>query len=73
MTVTEQTPYRRAREQIGEAVAASTELKDLEHDLLDQLPLSRDARDALWLFAWATIERRDRHNAPRRRHSAKSP
>lgn len=70
MTVTEQTPYRRAREQIAEAIQASAKLKDLEHELLDQLSLSRDARDALWLFAWDAIERRDRHSAPRRWHTA---
>jgi hypothetical protein len=66
--VTEQTPYARAREQIGEAIQASAELTDLEHELLDQVPLSRDARDALWLFAWDAIERRDRHSAPWRWH-----
>jgi hypothetical protein len=71
--VTEQTPFRRAHEQLAEAIQASAELKDLEHELLDQLPLSRDARDALWLFAWATIDRRDRHRAPRRWHRLARP
>jgi hypothetical protein len=55
----ERISFSRAREHVSEAVEAGAGLEDLEHGLLDRLALSRDARDALWLFAWETIERRE--------------
>lgn len=58
-TVVERIAFASARDLIAEAVAAGAALEDLEAEMLDRLTLSRDARDALWLFAWAAIERRD--------------
>ena len=60
MTGNERFSFRRARQQIVEAIEAGADLEDLENGLLDRFPLSRDARDALWLFAWQAIERRER-------------
>lgn len=59
-TVVERIAFASARDLIAEAVAAGAALEDLEAEMLDRLTLSRDARDALWLFAWQAIERRER-------------
>lgn len=61
-TVIEPTAFQRARESILAAVDAGAALEDLEHSL-DHLMLPSDSRDALWLVAWAAIERRDRRAA----------
>lgn len=63
-TVVERIAFASARDLIAEAVAAGAALEDLEAEMLDRLTLSRDARDALWLFAWQAIERRERPSPP---------
>ena len=63
MTGNERMSFRRAREQIAETVEAGADLEDLENGLFERVALSRDARDALWLFAWGAIERREDRNS----------
>lgn len=59
--------YGHARDLIADAVQAGTTLEQLETEI-DRLPLGRDARDALWLYAWNATER----FRPRRRGVAQS-
>jgi hypothetical protein len=48
---------RVSRELIDELVAEGASLKDIERDVIDESPLGEDSRDALWLYAWGSIER----------------
>ena len=32
-------------------------LDEIERDVIESAPVSDDARDALWLYAWGRIER----------------
>jgi hypothetical protein len=41
-------------------VAAGEPLAEIDRRVIDSSPLDRDARDALWLYAWAAVERRTR-------------
>jgi hypothetical protein len=47
-----------AREQVASAVHDGRSLRDIDRGLIEPQALSRDARDALWLYAWTTLERR---------------
>jgi len=49
---------RTAREQIDECVAEGASLQEIERDVIADAPLGDDGRDALWLYAWGSIERR---------------
>ena len=40
------------RERVAEAVDEGATLDDVERHLLEPAPVSHDARDALWLYAW---------------------
>jgi hypothetical protein len=46
-----------ARRRIADALARGATLAEVEDRVIDRLALSRDARDALWLFAWSAVER----------------
>jgi hypothetical protein len=50
---------REARAAIAEAIEDGAEMDELEHGLIGERALSRERRDALWLFAWAHVERRE--------------
>ena len=41
-------------------VAAGESLTEIESRVIGPTRLDREARDALWLYAWAAIERRAR-------------
>jgi hypothetical protein len=47
-----------ANNPIGEAVASAATLADVDRRLIGRRELSRDARDAMWRFAWTSVERR---------------
>jgi len=49
---------RKLREAIDELVAQGAKLGDIEREVIDPAPLGEDARDALWLYAWGSLERR---------------
>ena len=40
------------RERVAEAVDDGATLEEVEEEVLRQAPVSLDARDALWLYAW---------------------
>jgi hypothetical protein len=40
------------RERVAEAVDEGATLDDVERHLLEPAPVTTDARDALWLYAW---------------------
>lgn len=40
------------REQVAEAVDHGASLDEVEESLLRPAPVSHEARDALWLYAW---------------------
>jgi hypothetical protein len=48
---------RLLREAIGEAIGEGATIEDLEIALIEPAELNEDARDALWLFAWGSLER----------------
>lgn len=52
-------PTSRLREEIARAARAGANLEELEHAFIEGAPLSREQRDALWLYAWSLAERRD--------------
>ena len=54
----ERGPARRRREEIAESVESGATIDELERDVIERPPLSRESRDALWLFAWSQLERR---------------
>jgi hypothetical protein len=41
-------------------VAAGESLPAIENRVIEPSRLDREARDALWLYAWAAVERRGR-------------
>lgn len=48
------------RRDIRHAVHDGRTLSEIEHTVLDAMPLPADSRDALWLYAWSLTWRRDR-------------
>jgi hypothetical protein len=40
------------RERVAEAVDDGATLDEVENEVLDSAPVSGEARDALWLYAW---------------------
>ena len=48
------------REQVAEAVDDGATLDEVEADVLDNAPVTGDARDAMWLYAWNLRERSQR-------------
>jgi hypothetical protein len=48
---------RTTRELIDVLVAEGATLAEIEREVVDPSPLGEDARDALWLYAWGSIER----------------
>jgi hypothetical protein len=51
-------PLRIIREEIAEAIDDGATLGEVQDRVLDERPLSPEARDALWLYAWASLEHR---------------
>ena len=39
-------------------VAEGASLTEIEHEVIATSPLNDDSRDALWLYAWGSVERR---------------
>jgi hypothetical protein len=48
---------RVSRDLIDDLVADGATLTDIERDVIEESPLNEDSRDALWLYAWGSIER----------------
>lgn len=48
---------RLSRKLIDELVAEGATLREIERDVIDASPLDQDSRDALWLYAWGSLER----------------
>ena len=48
------------RRDIRSAVASGRSLTAIEQDILGDVPLPVDSRDALWLYAWSLTWHRDR-------------
>jgi hypothetical protein len=46
------------RELVDELVSDGASLRQIEQDIVEPAPLGEDARDALWLYAWGSVERR---------------
>jgi hypothetical protein len=53
------------RERVAAAVDDGATLDEVEHEVLDDAPVSGDARDALWLYAWNLREQAQRPDAAR--------
>lgn len=53
---------RQTREQLAAAIHDGSSLRDVQARI-DETPLGTDVRDALWLYAWATVELAQRHGA----------
>ena len=49
---------RTARELIDDLVAQGASLVEIEREVVDSSPMTEDARAALWLYAWGSLERR---------------
>lgn len=49
---------RTARELIDEMVREGASLREIEREVIDPALMSDDSRDALWLYAWGSVERR---------------
>ena len=45
------------RDQVAAAMGDGASLDEVEHELLRPAPVSRELRDALWLYAWGLSER----------------
>jgi hypothetical protein len=39
-------------------VTEGASLEEIEREVIATAPLSDDSRDALWLYAWGSVERR---------------
>ena len=50
-------PVRMIREEIDHAIDDGATLVEVQDRVLDERPLSPEVRDALWLYAWASLER----------------
>jgi hypothetical protein len=48
---------RALREMIDVLVVEGASLREIEREVIDPCTLGEDARDALWLYAWGSIER----------------
>jgi len=48
---------RLLRDQVAEALDEGAPLEDVERDVIRRAPVSRELRDALWLYAWNLAER----------------
>ena len=46
------------RERVEEAVDDGTTLAQVEEELLRPAPVSQEAKDALWLYAWTLEDQR---------------
>jgi hypothetical protein len=46
------------RERVAEAVDDGTTLAQVEEELLRPAPVSQEAKDALWLYAWTLEDQR---------------
>jgi hypothetical protein len=55
---------RKLREAVDELVARGAKLAEIEREVIDPAPLGEDARDALWLYAWGSLERRAAQRPP---------
>jgi len=42
---------------VDELVEQGLTLGEIELELIDDAPVGEDSRDALWLYAWGTLER----------------
>ena len=51
------TMLRSTRDRITEAVEAGATLDEVEREVIEPRPLPREARAALWLYAWVAEER----------------
>ncbi|MCW2992321.1 MAG: hypothetical protein JWM73_2915 [Solirubrobacterales bacterium] len=49
---------RALRELVDELVDDGASLRTIEREVVEDAPLGEDARDALWLYAWGSVERR---------------
>ncbi len=45
------------RQAIDDAITEGATIEEVEELLLDPAPVSEDTRDALWLYAWGSLER----------------
>jgi len=45
------------REQVAEALDDGAPLEAVDRDVIRHAPVSRELRDALWLYAWNLAER----------------
>ena len=52
------------KEQVAEAVGEGADLNEVEERVIEHAPVEREARDALWLYAWGLLER-DEDTGPR--------
>ncbi len=48
---------RALREAVDVMVSEGATLGEIEAELIDPAPLGEDSRDALWLYAWGSLER----------------
>ena len=53
------------RARVAEAVDDGATLDQVEADVLDNAPVTGEARDALWLYAWNLREQAQRPDAAR--------
>jgi hypothetical protein len=53
------------RERVAEAVDDGATLEEVEEAVLRTAPVSHEARDALWLYAWNLSEQADQRPARR--------
>jgi hypothetical protein len=51
-------PLRLIRDEIAEAIDDGATLGEVQDRVIGDRPLSPEARDALWLYAWASLEHR---------------
>ena len=52
------TGTRHLRTTIARALDEGASLDEVEQEIIGELPVSEDTRDALWLYAWGETERR---------------
>ena len=53
------------RAQVAEAVDDGATLAEVEADVLDNAPVTGEARDAMWLYAWNLREQAQRPDEAR--------
>ena len=52
------------KEKVDQAVGEGADLHEVEVSVIEPAPVDREARDALWLYAWGLLER-DVDDGPR--------